>query len=131
MPVFAKDDISFDDFIDFTNEYLNDLGMSNFVLSKDSYRGRYNKILQSDKVLTKHNQMMRYYDISSRNYDELYNTLNLNQFSDVEISARKLFDENSDLMRDYDIHDEYELHNLLKKTICKEDYPNINLKEHR
>ena len=72
--------------------------------------------------------MMRYYDISSRNYDELYNTLNLNQFSDVEISARKLFDENSDLMRDYDIHDEYELHNLLKKTICKEDYPNINLK---
>lgn len=128
LPVFAKDDISFDDFIDFTNEYLNDLGMSNFVLSKDSYKGRYNKILQSDKVLTKHNQMMRYYDISSRNYDELYNTLNLNQFSDVEISARKLFDENSDLMRDYDIHDEYELHNLLKKTICKEDYPNINLK---
>ena len=57
--IFA-DDISFDDFIDFTNEYLNDLGMSNFVLSKDSYRGRYNKILQSDKVLTKHNQMMRY-----------------------------------------------------------------------
>lgn len=128
LPILAKEDISFDDFIDLTNEYLNDLRVSNFVLSKDSYRGRYNKILQSDKVLTKYNQMMRYYDISSRNYDELYNTLNLNQFTDVEISAKKLFDENTSLMRDYDIHDEYELHNLLKKTICKEDYPNVYLK---
>ena len=31
------------------------------------------------------------------------------------ISAKKIYDENIDLMAEYDIRNEYELHNLLKK----------------
>lgn len=35
----------------------------------------------------------------------------------MEITSLKLFRDYPDLMREYDIRDEYELHNLLKKLV--------------
>jgi len=57
----------------------------------------------------------RFYDIQSREYDVFLEILNLKQYDGLEISTLKLFRDNPELMEEFDIHDEYELHNLLKK----------------
>ena len=63
----------------------------------------------------------RYYNIQSRNYDNLLEKINLLQYDGLEISTLKIFRENPELMEQYDIHDEYELHNLLRKISDKLD----------
>ena len=59
----------------------------------------------------------RYYDVENENnnYYVFVQTLGIDSFMDKEISTLKLFKDNREMMEDFDIHDEYELHNLLKK----------------
>lgn len=77
---------------------------------------RYFDHLSDDEhVLWNRRKSIRYYDISARDYDELLDTLHLGQYSNTEFSAFKFFRDYPDLMREYDIRDEYELHNLLRK----------------
>ena len=63
---------------------------------------------------------VRYYDLSGGDYDELLKALNLDQYSDAEYSSLKFFRDYSDLMKKYDIRDEYELHNLLRKILTNQ-----------
>lgn len=72
---------------------------------------------------------MRYYDIDSRDYKELLDTLALDRFSNTEISTLKFFNDFPELMSKYDIRDQYELHNLLKKICNKENYSNISFEK--
>ncbi|WP_330380505.1 hypothetical protein, partial [Anaerostipes hadrus] len=68
-----------------------------------------------DYVLWNQWKRFRYYNIPELDFEELFSTLDLDQFEDIEFSTLKLFRDYPDLMQQYDIHDEYELHNLLKK----------------
>ena len=65
-------------------------------------------------LVSRHRQV-RYYDILSMDYQDLLDTLQLTSYSNVEISSRKFFRDFPEIMERYDIRDEYELHNLLKK----------------
>ena len=49
--------------------------------------------------------------------NELIKVLDLKKYRDIEISTKKIFDENIYQMEKWDIQDEYELHNLIKKVI--------------
>ena len=66
-------------------------------------------------VLVSLRRHARYYDILSMDYQNLLDTLQLTAYSNVEISSRKFFRDFPEIMEQYDIRDEYELHNLLKK----------------
>lgn len=57
----------------------------------------------------------RYYPIDGQDFTALLEALDLTQYTDVEITSLKLFRDHPELMAEYDIRDEYELHNLLKK----------------
>lgn len=57
----------------------------------------------------------RYYPIDGQDFTALLEALDLTQYEDVEITSLKLFRDHPELMAEYDIRDEYELHNLLKK----------------
>ena len=57
----------------------------------------------------------RYYAIQEREYAPLLDALGLQYYEDMELSSLKLLRDNPELMAEYDIRDEYELHNLLKK----------------
>ena len=59
---------------------------------------------------------------------ELLTTLNLHQYDCVEYSTLKFFRLYPELMLFYDIRDEYELHNLLKKVCLEEDYPHVTFR---
>lgn len=74
-----------------------------------------NRLSASENVLWNHGHRFRYYPISQIDTGHLLENLALDQYEDMEFSSLKLFRDNPDLMEEYDIRDEYELHNLLKK----------------
>jgi hypothetical protein len=55
--------------------------------------------------------------MTGRDFTELLEELELDVYEDVEFSAKKLIDCHPELMRKYDIRDQYELHNLLRKNV--------------
>ncbi len=86
------------------------------LLIKDSQlKSIGNHMAQRDDVLWKQWSKFRYYDIASRDYTEMFEELDLGSYQNIEISAGKLLNDNKSLLKRYDIHDSYELHNLLRK----------------
>lgn len=107
----------------FCNNYIHEHNLDkSFMLTR-----KYLKYIleKSSYTLYGMHSSVRYYDILSRDYSDLLNKLSLEQYKDIEISTLKLFRENKDLMNKYDIQDEYELHNLLKKIWPKENQLDI------
>ena len=105
----------FDDFIDFYHTQLDELGLSDDPTLHIESRTYENKLNGCDYVLWNQWRSFRYYNIPEHDYEDLLVTLNLEEYENTEISSLKLFRDYPDLMAQYDIRDEYELHNLLKK----------------
>lgn len=122
------DGLTFEEFSQYYKMLLEDLDLQDNPRFYAMDRGYSNKLAASDHVLWKYGQKLRYYNIHAYDYTDLLDGLNLNQYNDVEFSTLKFFREYPELMNDYDIQDEYELHNLLKKICTKEDYPQIHFK---
>ena len=88
-------------------------------------RGYENRLAASNMVLWKFGKKFRYYNIESYDFTEFFTTMNLNQYENIEFSALKFFRLYPELMKVYDIRDEYELHNLMKKICKPEEFPSI------
>lgn len=111
----------YDDFVREYNLWLDGLGLGdNFSLTIES-RGYENILNQCDYVLWNQWRSFRYYNIVDQDFGELLSTIDFDQFQNTEISSLKLFRDYKELMQQYDIHDEYELHNLLKKIWSNEN----------
>lgn len=126
---FARDELSFNEFVDKYNELLksNDIEFDEgLYYTEDVRRTRGNRLTESMHCLWKQGEKLRYYDIAGQDYTELLETINLSQFSNIEISTLKLFEDFPELMEKYDIRDQYELHNLLKKIIDVKDYNDMS-----
>lgn len=74
------------------------------------------RLQESMYILMKYGRRFRYYPIQEYDIRELVDNLHFEQFKNVEISTLKIFREYPELMEEFNILDEYELHNLLKKT---------------
>lgn len=81
---------------------------------------QFDKLLDQSKVIIESHNGYRYYNtlIIDQNF---YHLLKLDQYQDVEISCKIIYDSNLDLMNAYDILDDYELYFVLKKTYRKMD----------
>lgn len=116
----CREDVSFDEFYDKYNEFLNQEGIDydeDLYYTEAVLNTRKNRLSESKLLLWKLNGHFRFYDIDDQDYTELLNELNLSAYENIEFSTEKLMREHSDIMRKYDIRDAYELHNLLRKTI--------------
>lgn len=82
-------------------------------------------LADSNKVLWSLNRRLRYYDIDARDYQALLQAIQLQDYHNIEISMRLLMRLHPEVMRQYDIRDEYELHNLLKKLHVEEENPSM------
>lgn len=120
--------LTFKEFAQFYQMLLEDLNLQDNPKFSVMDRGYSNKLAASNHVLWKYGQKLRYYNINAYDYTDLLNGLNLNDYKNVELSTRKFFQEHQDLMSDFDIQDEYELHNLLKKICTSADYPQMHFK---
>lgn len=79
----------------------------------------YNRLTSLNYVLLSPGKVLRYY--SPEGIEKIVNSINLKKYHNIEISARKLYLDNIDLMEKYEIYNEYELHNLLKKNINNQE----------
>lgn len=125
---FATDGVTFDEFCDLYFSILEDIGKQNDPKLSLMDRGYGNRLAASKTTLWKYGKKLRYYNMELYDFTELLITLNLNQYDNIEYSALKFFRLYPELMKTYDIRDEYELHNFLKKICDKDMYPTINFK---
>ncbi|GHU90450.1 hypothetical protein FACS1894202_10260 [Clostridia bacterium] len=120
-------EMRFDEFVTLYNAILVELelaGNPKFEINEKSY---INRFADSPNVLWKYSRRFRYYDTEQYDFTEFFDTLALEQYVDIEYSALKFLRDYPDIMEQYDIRDEYELHNLLK-TMCAVRYPAISFK---
>ena len=124
---YCHDDISLDEFFELYNNFLKENNITDEKLQwSEAVRGtRSNRLADSTKLLWKQNQRLRYYDVEGCDSEELLETLNLSQYENIELSTRKFMIDYPELMERYDIRDEYELHNLLKKLKVDKDIPGM------
>lgn len=122
---FCQENVSFIEFVNIYNKFLEHediLYDDSIYITKDVYRTRKRSLSESRYVLWKQNEMIRYYDIDSRDYSELFDTLNLDSYENVELSTLKFVREYPEILEKYDIRDQYELHNLFRKIISDGSY---------
>ena len=122
---FCQDEMSYDIFVEQYNQLLknNDIEYDDkLYYTDDVRRTRGNRLADSKYCLWKQGEKIRYYDISGQDYEELLQTLNLGKYIDIELSTLKFMEDFPDVMEKYDIRDQYELHNLLKKIVNVNDY---------
>lgn len=113
----SESDMSFDDFFERYMELLAEHDLDkNEKLLFPSERAFEARLDDSKYILMKYGRKFRYYPIQEYDIAEMVQELHFEQFKDVEISTLKLFTEYSEVMQEFGIKDEYELHNLLKKT---------------
>lgn len=121
---YSSDGVEMEDFKYIYNEFLKE----NCIIEENfKFTERYFEVALSKNknVLWKYKKKLRYYDIEAYDINYFINKLNLNNYNNVEISSLKIFLDNFDLMTQYDIRDEYELHNLLKKNLKNSNELNI------
>ena len=121
----ARDELSYDEFAERYNELLQQNGIDfdeRLYYTDEVRRTRSNRLSDSMFCLWKQGEKLRYYDISSQDYEELLQTLNLEKYTDIELSTLKFIEDFPEIMKKYDIRDQYELHNLLKKIVDVKDY---------
>ncbi len=122
---FCKTEVSFDSFVDIYNDFLREEEIpydEDVYYTEAVYRTRKNHLSEARFLLWKQNEMIRSYDIDGRDYSELLDTLNLDSFENIEISTVKFIEEYPEIMEKYDIQDQYELHNLLRKIVPEGSY---------
>lgn len=120
---FCKEEVSLEEFFALYEKFLHECGLEDdrFRLMDSVKSSRSNRLCESNKLLWKQNQRLRYYDIQSGDYTELLDVLNLGQYTDIELSTRKFLLDSPELMSRYDLRDEYEVHNLLKKIHAEKE----------
>lgn len=126
---FCREDISFDEFVQRYNEFLEEEEVAyneDVYYTPAVYRSRKNRLSEARFLLWKQNEQLRYYDVDGRDYEELLETLDLNAYQNVELSTLKFMEAYPEVMKKYDIRDQYELHNLLRKIVSQEDCPSLS-----
>ncbi len=89
------------------------------TLNSRTYESRFAEDNRS--VLWSRGKQLRYYEIDEIDRDAFLEALHLDRFHNVSISTLLLLRDYPDLMQEYDVRDEYELHNLLKKLIGNQE----------
>lgn len=116
LKFFCKDDVSVEELSEYYTMFLED-----YDLDEDEYKFpiRYfeSTLANSLRVIWKFKRKLRYFDFSEFDEEKIISTLALENYKNLEISSLKIFNDYIDIMKEWDIRDEYELHNLMKKII--------------
>lgn len=114
---YCQQTVSLPQFIEYYNLTLSNLNLADQKKLQANSFSIANILSLSMDALWKRGKRLRYYNINEYDYTDFLDTLHLEQYQNVEYSAYKFFRDYPQLMKEYDIQDEYELHNLLKKIL--------------
>lgn len=117
LRTYCKEEVSVGDV-----KYYYDCFLASYGLGENAdlqYPDRYfeSKLAISRDILWKFGMNLRYYYISDEDFSSLLDDINFYSLKDIEISTQYFFDRYREILKEYDIWDEYELHNLLKKRL--------------
>ena len=121
---YCREPVTFEEFNSIYNNVLARNNIDNMEYKFDN-RTFYNKVLENKSLICDLGKRFRYYDYEKNNVDELIDALDLNQFNNIKISTTKIMNMYPQLMIDFDIRNQYELHNLLKKNLDFKKYSSI------
>lgn len=125
---YSDDECTLQDFFEFYNEFLITNGLdSDEKLLFPSERAFEARIPEKNFTLLKYGKRIRYYDVDGLDADKFFEELKLDRYKNLEISTLRIFNDNLEIMQEYDIHDEYELHNLFKKRGDRLEQYDVNL----
>jgi DNA-directed RNA polymerase specialized sigma24 family protein len=129
ISTYFRNETSFDDFVEFYNEFVHSLNLSDSTQLTINNKRTYENDFSSEgyPVLWKTSRKFRYYDMESYDYTDFWSELNFEQYQNVEYSTLKFFRDYPNLMQRYDIRDEYELHNLLRRLCQRENYNHMEM----
>ncbi len=116
----CAEDTTFEDFCRLYNDFLREQNISpdeGLDITDATVNTRKNRLRDSRFLLWKHGERLRAYDIDGRDYTALLDELGLAELENIEISTSKLLEEHPEILARYDIRDQYELHNLLRKLV--------------
>ena len=122
---YCRNETPFDEFVEIYDLVIEEYGLEGikeFTIDRRTYQ---NRLTDSNITLWKQGRRFRYYNIDGRDYTELWQGLALEQYQNMEYSVRKFFIDHPELMNQYNLLDEYELHNLLKKLSQRDGLNNI------
>lgn len=123
---FSATECGITEFYAFYNSFLMNNGIDNnkklLYISEHALEAR---LADCDYILMKYGRRIRYYNIEDYDVQSLFSEVDFERYDGLEISTLKLFALNRELMDEYNIKDEYELHNLMKK--CEQLLPKIGI----
>jgi len=127
LRTYCRDEVTSKELSDLYLMFINDIGLQEE--SELIYPDRYfeTTLAISKKVLWKQGKKLRYYNFSDLNAQKIIEALNLTEFENVEYSTLKFFNEFPEIMDEWDLRDEYELHNLMKKMFQDNTELNISM----
>ncbi len=112
---YAVEEIEFEKFSDIYHAFLEEHKLSDKKNLQYPLRTMENALASYEDVVWKYGRRFRYYPINMYDFEELFQRINWKQYQNVEISTYKIFCDYPEVMQDYDIKDEYEFHNIIKK----------------
>lgn len=125
---FSDKECTISEFSEFYRSFLNENNLEkDEKLLFPTERAFEARIADNKYALLKYGHRIRYYDMEAYDIQVLFNELEFYVYKDLEISTLKLFRLHRELMKEYDIRDEYELHNLMKKNEEKLKSYDVNL----
>lgn len=110
---FAVEDIEFADFYESVLLLVQSEGLEIKISSMRSFEATIHRL---DNVLNKTGKIIRHYPIEQYDLNLFFSEINYSVYMDKEISAARLIEDYHALCDEYDIRDEYELHNLFKRN---------------
>lgn len=122
---FCRENVSFNEFAEMYNNFLREQEIpynENLYYTKDVLHARKNHLSRANFVLWSQNEQLRFYDIEAQDFTQFLIELNLESYENTELSTLKLMNDYPALMKKYDIRNQYELHNLLKKIVPSGSY---------
>jgi hypothetical protein len=117
--------VTFEEFIEIYNQFLKREEIpydDSIYCTEEVQASRKNRLAEARFLLWKQSGQLRYYEVDSWDYTELLETLNFEVLENIELSTLKFMDDYPDIMEKYDIRDQYELHNLLRKIVPEDSF---------
>jgi len=109
---FAVDNIHFSDFYERVTQAINEYSIEIDTGSMRSYEATIERL---DNVISKSGRTIRYYPFDQFDMDYFFSSIDFSLFMNTEISTLKILETYQQLCEQYDIRDEYELHNIIKR----------------
>ncbi len=113
--------VEYNDIIEEYNFLIEKNNLNLELLTESDFRNIDSILGRMPEVLCSVGRYYRYYDIKALEESDIEELKNMLQVDPGDYSAEYFYNNNSQLMKKYDIRSEYELHNLLRKIIVDTD----------